>query len=196
MKHILVGTDRVGSNSRKVADLMQSLFAKLGEEVEILDLQEIAQGLRGGSQYGNVTDPILKAAAAKIEASEGILMIVPEYNGSMPGVLKFFIDHLKYPDAFEYRPVAFVGLGGIFGGLRPVEHAQQVFGYRNAFIFPDRIFLQNVWLHYKKTDANPEGVLRDALLLSLLEKQVTGFCTFIKALKDSKLHALTRVRAT
>lgn len=195
MKHIIVGTDRPGSNSRKVAELIQEIYRKNhSEEVEILDLQDIVKGLQSGPQYGNVTDSILTVAANKVEKSDGLIVVVPEYNGSMPGVLKYFIDHLKYPDAFEARPVCFVGLGGMFGGLRPVEHLQQVFGYRNSFMFPERIFLINVFQHYKKTEANPEGRLKDPLILSLMEKQAAGFRTFVDALKTCGLHTPTKVR--
>ena len=195
MKLIIVGTDRPGSNSRKVAELVQEIYRKNhSEEVEILDLQDIVKGLQSGPQYGNVTDSVLSLAANKVEKSDGLIIVVPEYNGSMPGVLKYFIDHLKYPDAFEARPVCFVGLGGMFGGLRPVEHLQQVFGYRNAFMFPERIFLINVFQHYKKTEANPEGRLKDPLILSLMEKQAAGFRTFVDALKTCGLHTLTKAR--
>lgn len=195
MKHIIVGTDRPGSNSRKVAELIQEIYRKNhSEEVEILDLQDIVKGLQSGPQYGNVTDSVLTVAANKVEKSDGLIVVVPEYNGSMPGVLKYFIDHLKYPDAFEARPVCFVGLGGMFGGLRPVEHLQQVFGYRNSFMFPERIFLINVFQHYKKTEANPEGRLKDPLILSLLEKQAAGFRTFVDALKTCGLHTSTKAR--
>lgn len=195
MKHIIVGTDRPGSNSRKVAELIQEIYRKNhSEEVEILDLQDIVKGLQSGPQYGNVTDSVLTVAANKVEKSDGLIVVVPEYNGSMPGVLKYFIDHLKYPDAFEARPVCFVGLGGMFGGLRPVEHLQQVFGYRNSFMFPERIFLINVFQHYTKTEANPEGRLKDPLILSLLEKQAAGFRTFVDALKTCGLHTSTKAR--
>ena len=193
MKYVIVGTDRPGSNSKKVAELVRELYAKNhGETVEILDLGEIVKGLQTGPQYDAVSHPILTEAAHKVEKSDGLILVVPEYNGSMPGVLKYFIDHLKYPDAFEARPVCFIGLGGMFGGLRPVEHLQQVFGYRNAYVFPERIFLMNVHQHYKKSDANPEGTLKDPMILSLLQKQIAGFRKFVDALKSAELHSLTK----
>lgn len=192
MKHILVGTDRPGSKSRAIAEVMQGLFRKNGEEVEILDLREIAKGFADGPQYGDVKNPILAEAAGQIEKSEGLLIIVPEYNGSMPGALKYFIDHLKYPDAFEARPVAFIGLGGMFGGLRPVEHLQGVFGYRNAFIYPERVFIMNVWNHFKKSETNPQGEFQDPMLLQLMDKQVRGFQAFVKGLQHVGLHTSNR----
>jgi chromate reductase len=192
MKHIVVGTDRPGSKSRLIAEIMQNLYRQHGEEVEILDLREIARGFADGPQYGDVKNPILAEAANKIEKSDGLVLIVPEYNGSMPGALKYFIDHLKYPEAFEARPVAFVGLGGMFGGLRPVEHLQGVFGYRNSFIYPERVFIMNVWNHFKKTDTNPNGEFKDALLLQMMDKQVRGFQAFVKGLQQVGLHASQR----
>lgn len=192
MKHIIVGTDRLGSNSKRIADLVHSIYKKLGEDVEIIQLQDVMKGLVASPQYGNVQDPILKTATDKIENSDGLIIIAPEYNGSFPGALKYFIDHLRYPQAFEARPVCFVGLGGMFGGLRPVEHLQQVFGYRNAYVFPERIFIMNVWNHFKKSDTNPEGKFQDAMIIGLLEKQARDFRIFVDALKGAKLHPATR----
>lgn len=192
MKHILVGTDRAGSNSKRIAVLVQEIYKSLGEDTELIELQDVMKGLAASAQYGNITNPELKAATEKIEGSDGLVIVCPEYNGSMPGALKYFIDHWKFPEAFESRPVCFIGLGGMFGGLRPVEHLQQVFGYRNAFIFPQRVFLMNVWNHFKKSETNPEGTLQDPMILSLLKKQATDFRTFTDALKASKLHPLTK----
>ncbi len=194
MKHIIVGTDRVGSNSKRIADLLQGIYKSLGEETELIDLQMVMKGLVATPQYGNVTDPVLKAATEQINGSDGLIIVAPEYNGSMPGALKYFIDHLKYPDAFEARPICFVGIGGMFGGLRPVEHLQQVFGYRNAYVFPERIFIMNVWNQFKKTEANPGGEFSDQLILGLMKTQARDFSIFINALKSANLHALTKVR--
>jgi len=52
----------------------------------------------------------------------GLHVVLPEYNGSYPGVLKYFIDMLKFPESFENKPAAFVGVAnGQWGALRAVE---------------------------------------------------------------------------
>ena len=52
---------------------------------------------------------------------------------------------LPFPESFEQRPVCFVGLAaGIWGALRPVEQLQAIFGYRNAYIFPERVFMPGI----------------------------------------------------
>ncbi len=186
MKYVISGTNRPKSRSREVANLIQEIYADNGESVEIIDLAELGLHELDGSQYGGASLPLkLASALEKINQSEGLIIVVPEYNGSMPGALKYFIDHWKYPDSFEHRPVCLVGLGGLFGGLRPVEHLQGVLGYRNAFIFPIRVFLINVWTILKA------GKLSEPVALGLLKDQVLGFQKFVFALGQVGLDANT-----
>lgn len=183
MKYVISGTDRADSNSLKISKYIQALYKEAGEEIGLIDLREIRGEFSAGPHYGKDQPESLQAEIDKIVNSDGLIVVCPEYNGSMPGILKYYIDHLKFPDCFEFRPVAFVGLGGMFGGMRPVEHLQQVFGYRNAFIYPQRVFLINVFKVVK------EGVLVDSAMQDLLKTQVKGFQRFCKALKDAKLDA-------
>ncbi|MEZ4873554.1 MAG: NAD(P)H-dependent oxidoreductase [Bdellovibrionales bacterium] len=113
--------------------------------------------------------------------SEGLIFVVPEYNGSYPGALKYFIDHWDYPASFEHKPVCFIGLGGRFGGLRPVEHLQGVLGYRNAFMFPDRVFITNVWDIFKDSEITDDNIAQ------LLKVQASGFQKFVRALASENL---------
>lgn len=184
MKYVIAGTNRPKSRSREVANLIQEIYADNGESVEIIDLAELGLHELDGTQYGGGSLPTkLASAIEKVNQSEGLIIVVPEYNGSMPGALKYFIDHWKYPDSFEHRPVCLVGLGGLFGGLRPVEHLQGVLGYRNAFIFPIRVFLINVWTILKA------GKLSESIALGLLKDQVLGFQKFVFALGQVGLDA-------
>lgn len=103
----------------------------------------------------------------------------------MPGVLKYFIDMLKFPESFEKRPVCFIGVSaGIWGGLRPIEHLQQIFGYRNAFVYPERVFLPQI-----NTLVNESGRLTSPELLDRLKSQAEGFISFVELLKGVKLRS-------
>ncbi|MNL25971.1 FMN-dependent NADPH-azoreductase [compost metagenome] len=183
MKYIIAGTDRPDSNTLKVAKYVQSLYSSLGETTEIIDLRAAKEHLHADLQYGKQSEG-MRPYMDKVLTSDGLIVVCPEYNGSMPGVLKYFIDHLKFPESFEYRPVCFIGIGGMFGGLRPVEHLQQIFGYRNAFIFPECVFIMNVFKIF-----NAEGQPTDDLIKQLLLRQAQGFQKFSKALAGAKLDA-------
>lgn len=184
MKYIIAGTDRSGSSTLKLSKYIQGIYKNLGEDVEIIDLVEVKEFLHTGPHYGK-DDPGIKTYLDKIAQSEGLIMVCPEYNGSMPGVLKYFIDHWRFPESFEYRPVCFVGLSaGMFGGLRPVEHLQQIFGYRNAFMFPERVFIMA-----SHKVLNADGDVQDEAVKSLLIQQAKNFGRFTKALTAAKLDA-------
>src|SRR3984885_13536629 len=144
MIEIVAGTDRPGSRTLQVAKLISFFFLNLKLPCDILDLAQLPLHHMHGAGYDQTKMKDLQHSVTRVNQADGLVMVIPEYNGSFPGALKHFIDYWKFPTSFEGRPVAFVGLGGRFGGLRAVEQMQQVFSYRNAFLFPNRVFLINV----------------------------------------------------
>ena len=184
MKYIISATDRPGANSLIIAGILQSIYKKLNCTTEIISLKEVSFQILFKHPYPEKLPEEIKPIISKLNSSSGFTVVCPEYNGSFPGIFKFFIDHWSYPETFEYRPIAFVGLGGRFGGLRAVEQMQQIMGYRNAFIYPQRVFLQNV------SDLLSDGVIQDQEIMKLLSQQAAGFLKFISALEEKKLSAL------
>ena len=106
-------------------------------------------------------------------------MVTPEYNGSLPGVLKYFIDMLKFPESFEGRPVCFIGeAAGMWGALRPVEQLQMIFGYRDAFLYPERVFMPRI-----NDLLDDKGRIKDAELVDRLCEQQKGFIEFVRKVR-------------
>lgn len=175
---ILIGTNRPGSSTARVARIVDGIYRGLGETPAVVDLLELPEGTFSPAAYAT-PPPGLDVFAGKILQSDGLVVITPEYNGGMPGALKFFIDRLPFPESFEKRPVCFIGLAaGQWGALRPVEQLQSVFGYRNAFIYPNRVFLPGIG-----ELLNSDGAFKDDAMLKRLEKQAAGFLEFSRALK-------------
>ena len=150
--------------------------------IHVLDLAQLPPEIFSPSAYARKPKSFEPFAEA-ILRSDGLHVVSPEYNGSVPGVLKYFIDMLKFPESLIRRPVCFVGLSaGIWGALRPVEQLQAIFGYRNAYIFPERIFLSEI------NDLLDEGGrLKDPDLLKRLRTQAEGFVEFVEKLRGIKL---------
>lgn len=183
MKHIIVGTNRPNSRSLSIAKIILGIYQEMGESARLIELDKAGLELLTGAQYAGGQPEKLSDICREIESSDGLIFVVPEYNGSFPGALKYFIDHWSYPAAFEYRPVCFVGLGWQWGGLRAVEHLQQIMGYRNAYAFPQRVFIQNIGGVLSET-----GVLKDEIV-GRLRGQAQGFSTFVRALRQNALDA-------
>ena len=179
---LLVGTNRPDSNTRKVARHVEEIYAALNVPLRVLDLAQLPPEIFSPSSYGEKPKSFQPFADGVLQAT-GLHVVTPEYNGGMPGVLKYFIDMLKFPESFERRPVCFTGLAaGVWGALRPVEQLQSIFGYRNAYIYPERVFMPGIGRLL-----NDNGRLTDAELLGRLQKQAEGFTAFVEKLQGVKL---------
>jgi chromate reductase len=181
---LIVGTNRPGSNTRKVARHIEEIYAELKVPLRVLDLAQLPPEIFSPGSYAEKPKSFQPFADAILQ-SAGLHVITPEYNGSVPGVLKYFIDMLKFPESFERRPACFTGVAaGIWGALRPVEQLQQIFGYRNAYIFPERVFLPGIG-----NLLDDHGRLKSAELLERLRQQAGGFVEFVERLQQKKLRS-------
>lgn len=171
---LISGTNRPDSNALRVARVILGHYQAIGANVEIFSLEELPREVFDPSSYAT-KPPGMVAIQQRVLDASGLHIVTPEYNGSFPGVLKYFIDMLKFPESFENKPVAFTGeAAGIWGALRPIEHLQAIFGYRNAHIFPDRVFIPGI---PQKLDA--QGKMLDAAIDKRLAKQAAGFVAYV-----------------
>ncbi|MGE0224849.1 MAG: NADPH-dependent FMN reductase [Acetobacteraceae bacterium] len=72
-----------------------------------------------------------------IKAADGVLIVTPEYNYSVPGVLKNAIDWASRPpeQPFDGKPIAIMGASpGIFGTARAQYHLRQCFVFLNGLV--------------------------------------------------------------
>jgi NAD(P)H-dependent FMN reductase len=179
---LLVGTNRPGANTRKVASQLKVIYDGFKVPLSVLDLADLPQEIFLPTAYAEKPKSFLRFSQMILD-SAGLHVVTPEYNGSVPGVLKYFIDMLKFPESFIHRPVCFTGLGaGMWGALRPVEQLQAIFGYRNAFVFPERVFIPGV-----NNSLDENGRINDPEIVERLKQQVEGFVTFVERLRQTKL---------
>jgi NAD(P)H-dependent FMN reductase len=184
MMTLVVGTNRPGSNSRKIAALIEHFYAEMKVPLAVIDLAKLPLETFLPVSYKD--KPIsFQGFSDTILRSSGLHVVTPEYNGGMPGVLKYFIDMLKFPESFERRPVCFTGVAmGAWGALRPVEQLQAIFGYRNAYLYPERVFIPRV---HEQLDES--GGLKDPELTARLQAQAVGFVEFVERLQRISLRS-------
>jgi NAD(P)H-dependent FMN reductase len=61
------------------------------------------------------------------QEADAYILVMPEYNHSLPAVLKNAIDTVFFSIAFRHKPAATVGYSlGLSGGVRAVEHLSQI----------------------------------------------------------------------
>jgi chromate reductase len=106
-----------------VLETLRETFAGRAE-LELYDLAPIP--LYNQDFEGDKRPPVVKKLLADIEAADALVLCAPEFNHSIPGVLKNAIDWASRP-AFQsvlaYKPVAVMTTSrGPLGGARCLEH--------------------------------------------------------------------------
>jgi chromate reductase, NAD(P)H dehydrogenase (quinone) len=179
MTHIVIvpGTNRANSVSLTCASLVEKDYRALGCTTDLLTM-DLEADFIAASAYAAKT-PAINARVERFLKADAAVFVIPEYNGSYPGILKLFIDMLPDKTSFNKRPCAFIGIAaGQFQALRAVEHFQGVAGYRNAYMFPNRIFIGAVHKAF-----SPDGQLTDPALRERFSAQAKDFVAFATALR-------------
>jgi chromate reductase, NAD(P)H dehydrogenase (quinone) len=178
---IISGSNRREGNTAKVVDHLDAIYRALGQPVQVIDLAALPPEIFSSASYAERPAGFKPFADAVLNC-DGLHVVTPEYNGGVPGILKYFIDLLKFPESFQQKPVCFTGLSsGDLGGLRSVEQLQTIFVYRKAYLFPERVLIPLIGNHL-----TPEGRIGNDKLLGELRAQAQGFIAFVKlfAAKD------------
>ncbi len=126
-----VGSIRKGSFNKA---LMKAALELTPEDAEI-EVFDIARIPPFNQDLENEPVQIVKEFKAKIKAADALLIATPEYNFSIPGVLKNAIDSASRPymdKIFEGKPVAIMSASiGRLGGARAQYHLRQCFVFLN-----------------------------------------------------------------
>ncbi|KAF4406716.1 MULTISPECIES: NAD(P)H-dependent oxidoreductase [Streptomyces] len=136
----LVGSLRSGSHNRQLAEAAVAL-APEGVEVEIYEgLADVPFYNEDIDVEGSVPAAALDFRAAA-ERSDAFLLFSPEYNGTMPAVLKNAIDWYSRPmgsGAFVGKPVAAIGTAyGQYGGVWAQDATRKAVGIAGGTVLED-----------------------------------------------------------
>lgn len=119
---LISGTNRPDSRTRKVAEHYYHYLAQQKQDVRLLSLEAL-KGL-GRNEYLVQLEQEYLIPAAKF------IFIMPEYNGSFPGVLKILLDQTDIRKCWWNKKALLVGLAdGRGGNLRGIEHMTNILHY-------------------------------------------------------------------
>jgi len=120
----------------------------------------------------------------KIRSADAILIATPEYNYSVPGVLKNAIDWASRPygdNAFDGKPVAVMGASiGMLGTARAQYHLRQSFITLNMYPLND----PEVMVTYAHKKIDEDGRLKDEETRKLIAELLQNLVTWTEKLGD------------
>ncbi len=163
MYTIVSGTNRTGSNTLKVAKEYQRILREKGVEANLLSLEGLNLLSRDG-EMDRIEQEIIRP-------TDKFLFIVPEYNGSYPGVLKLLIDNVKSHGIWGHKKALLTGVAtGRSGNVRGMEHLSGVLNYLKVTVYPNLLPISGV---DKLLDA--EGHFTDAATLQVINQQLDHY---------------------
>jgi NAD(P)H-dependent FMN reductase len=148
---VIVGSTRPGRAADLVVPwVMSRARAQDGFDVELADLRDWPlpiftehAGTIGDLADPTYSEPLVRAWNQKVKQADAFIVVTPEYNHSIPAVLKNAIDSVWLSFGFRNKPVAAVGYSGSIGaGIRAIEHLAHVFveaeavPLRNTVVIP------------------------------------------------------------
>ena len=170
---IISGTNRPASNTLKIAKYYQKTLAEKGLSSNLLNLESLPKSLIVSDLYGKRSaefEPIQKL----VNDTSKFIFIVPEYNGSFPGILKTFIDACNFPESFYDKKAALVGLSsGKYGNIRGIDHFGGVCSYLHLNVLPLRIHISAI-----KTELDENGELYKEDTVKFTDQQINKFIAF------------------
>lgn len=162
----LAGSTRRESYNRQMVQVAARGAERAGAQVTLLDLKEFPLPLYDEDLE---TEQGMPENAARLKAlmieHDGLLISSPEYNSSMPAVLKNAIDWASRRGEGEPRLVAFTGKiavvmaasPGSLGGLRGLVHLRSILGNIGVIVLPEQYALPKAHEAF-----HPDGTLKDA----------------------------------
>jgi chromate reductase len=175
---VMVGSLRKGSFNAAIA---RALPALTPEGVTIEPLPSVGEfPLYNHDVQDKEFPPIVTATADAIRKADGVIIVTPEYNHSIPGVLKNAIDWIsRLPNQpFAGKPIALESSSpSLFGGLRAQLHLRHVFVYLDGRVLnkPEVIIPQV----NAKIDA-ATGELTDPATRGFIADQLKAFADFAR----------------
>jgi chromate reductase len=158
---IIASTNRPGSYTLKMAKYYQQKLREKGVEAGLISLAQLPPNL-------------IETIQQVIAASDKFIFVIPEYNGSYPGVLKVFIDACSFPESFYDKKAALVGISsGKYGNIRGIDHFTGVCHYVHLNVMALKLHISAI---NKEFDADEQLIKADTLKFT--EEQIDKFIKF------------------
>jgi NAD(P)H-dependent FMN reductase len=136
-------------NKKFVREAMRMVEAKGGHQTEFADLKDYPMPPYDGDIEASSGIPeSTKKLGKKILEADALIISTPEYNGSIPGILKNVIDWLsrEKPVSLTGKPLLLLAASpGALGGVRSLWHTRVPFEVLGVHVFPGMMGLPNAY---------------------------------------------------
>ena len=171
---IVVGTNRKDSVSHHIAVQYAEILKEQQVTSTVLNLGDLPLDYIYSALYENVgKNEQFNAIRKLMNQSEKFVFIIPEYNGSFPGVLKAFIDGLDRAQALTEKKCALVGISaGDQGAGIALSHFTDILNYCGTHVLASRLKIPKI------SNIMTNNKISDDIFLSKMNKQAQQLIAF------------------
>lgn len=172
---LISATNRPGSYTRRVATFYSKRLELAGVEHTFLSLEDMPQDLLTNAMYDSKRLESMNQLQEKfLIPAEKFIFIIPEYNGSYPGVLKAFIDASDIKKCWQHKKAALLGVAdGRAGNLRGMDDFTNVLNYLKINVLHLKIPISSIG---NNMDENHQ--LTSTETIGLIDQQIQLFKAF------------------
>lgn len=171
---IISGTNRKGANTLKIAKSYQQIARGLGVDIELISLEDLPLDLISVDMYHTPHSNLEAWMDQYVYPAEKFTFIVPEYNGSIPGIFKLWMDAVDIHRAFKFKKVSIVGVSnGRAGNLRGLDELTNIAHYLKM-----NVFYQKIPISVVKNLLDQNDQIADEATIKLVEQQIEQFKTY------------------
>lgn len=173
MVTVISGTNRPENITRIFAEAYANVLRSKGEEVRFLSLEDLPAKFAVSNVFDFEHNGLQEVVETFIKPAHKIVIVVPEYNGSFPGIMKLFIDGM-HPRFFKHKKVLLAGVSsGRAGNLRGLDHLTAIFHYMHAEVFS----VKNAIAHVESL-LNENLEINNEKTLNFIEGHVEKFLAY------------------
>jgi FMN reductase len=159
----IAGSLRPGSYSQIALAVAAQKVQALGAEVEILDLRQMQLPFcDGGKEYPQYPD--VKRLQDTVGNADGLILVSPEYHGSVSGVLKNALDLMSF-DQLSGKVTGFITILGGQSNSNTLNDLRIILRWVHAWSIPEQIAIGQAWQAF-----TPEGKISDEKLSQRLDQ--------------------------
>ncbi len=163
---IISGTNRDNSRTKQVANYYYACLKEKSADTHLLSLEELHTLKRN--------EAIIQLENTLLIPTEKFIFIMPEYNGSFPGVLKILLDITDIRKCWWHKKALLTGLAdGRGGNLRGIEHMTNILHYLKMNVYYNKMPISKI-----NEEINQGGQFLNEGTRSGIEQQIEGFLAY------------------
>lgn len=140
---IICATNRPGNRTQIIAKSYAEILEDIKAPNELFFMENYVNDFKI-EFWKNSSLKIGSDLTLLLNKSKKVLIVVPEYNGSFPGVLKLLIDSIK-PFIFKGKIIGLIGVSsGRAGNIRGMDHLANIFNHLGCLVFPKKLPVSNI----------------------------------------------------